>query len=321
VQPAIPGGQVPAQDALEVGVPGLAGEFQATRQPQQSQADVLLFALMLDPSLILSAQGLAPDPCQRDLLLSTDNSILLCCSRQAGKSTTVAALAVHTALFRVPALTLILSPSQRQSGETLRKIKDAYNALGRPAGAVVENQSTLELANGSRVVCLPGKEATVRSFSAVDLLILDEAARVADDLYRTVRPMLAVSSGRLIALSTPFGKRGFFIEEWDREPSAFKKVRITWRQCPRIADAFIAEKRRSLGEAWVRQEYEFSFEALEGLVYAVRPGADRRRSVLTSVNMLLSSRLSRRPIDALGFGPRASTPIARTAPALRPHFG
>ena len=76
--------------------------------------------------------------------LSTDNSVLLCCSRQAGKSTTVAALAVHTALFRAPALTLILSPSQRQSGETFRKIKDAYNALGRPAGAVVENQSTLD---------------------------------------------------------------------------------------------------------------------------------------------------------------------------------
>jgi hypothetical protein len=115
-------------------------------------------ALMLAPSLILAAQGLAPDPWQRELLLSTDNFILLCCSRQAGKSTTVAALAVHTALFRVPALTLILSPSQRQSGETFRKIKDAYNALGRPAGAVVENQSTLELANGSGVVCLPGKE-------------------------------------------------------------------------------------------------------------------------------------------------------------------
>ena len=115
-------------------------------------------ALMLDPALILTAQGLAPDPWQRDLLLSTDNSVLLCCSRQAGKSTTVSALAVHTALLRVPALTLILWPSQRQSGETFRKIKDAYNALGRPAGAVVENQSTLELAKGSRVVCLPGAQ-------------------------------------------------------------------------------------------------------------------------------------------------------------------
>ena len=51
---------------------------------------------MLDPALILTAEGLALDPWQHDLLLSTDNSILLCCSRQAGKSTTVAALAVHT---------------------------------------------------------------------------------------------------------------------------------------------------------------------------------------------------------------------------------
>ena len=224
-------------------------------------------SLMLDPSLILRAQTLFPDSWQRDLLLSTDNSVLLCCSRQSGKSTTVAALALHTALFRVPALVLILSPTLRQSGEFFRKVKDAYNALGRPAGAVIENASTLELGNGSRIVCLPGKEGTVRSFSAVDLLILDEAARVADDLYRTVRPMLAVSNGRLIALSTPFGKRGFFYDEWDREPSAFKKIKITWHQCPRITEAFIAEERRSLGDAWVRQEYDCSFEALEGLVY------------------------------------------------------
>ena len=51
---------------------------------------------------------------------------------------------MHTALFRAPALTLILSPSQRQSGEAFRKIKDTYNALGRPAGTVVENSSTLD---------------------------------------------------------------------------------------------------------------------------------------------------------------------------------
>ena len=138
-------------------------------------------SLMLDPSLILRAQTLFPDSWQRDLLLSTDNSVLLCCSRQAGKSTTVAALALHTALFRVPALVLILSPTLRQSGEFFRKVKDAYNARGRPSGAVIENSSTLELGNGSRIVCLPGKEGTVRSFSAVDLLILDEAARVAAD--------------------------------------------------------------------------------------------------------------------------------------------
>jgi hypothetical protein len=52
----------------------------------------------------------------------------------------------------------------------------------------------------------------VRCFSP-GLVIVDEAARVPDDLYRAVRPMLAVSQGRLIALSTPFGQRGWFYDE------------------------------------------------------------------------------------------------------------
>ena len=223
-------------------------------------------SLLLDPSQILAAQGMTADAWQRDFLLSSDRQILLNCSRQSGKSTIVAALALHTALFRAPALVLILSPGLRQSGELFRKVKDAYNALKRPAGALTENMSTLELSNGSRIVCLPGKEGTVCSFSSVRLLIIDEASKVADDLYRSVRPMLAVSHGRLIILSTPFGQRGFFYEEWAGSKT-FKRVKVTWEECPRITKDFIAEERASLGDPWVRQEYECSFEALEGCVY------------------------------------------------------
>src|SRR5262249_35020472 len=156
----------------------------------------------------LPACGLTPDPWQRDLLLAPDRQVLLNCSRQSGKSTVVAALAMHTALFKPRALVLLLSPTQRQSGEIFRKVLDFYRALGRPVRATHQTQLQLELVHGGRVVCLPGREATVRSFSGVSLLVIDEAARVPDNLYGSVRPMLAVSQGRLVALSTPFGRRG-----------------------------------------------------------------------------------------------------------------
>src|SRR5262245_7870646 len=211
-------------------------------------------ALALDPTLILKAQGIAADPWQRDLLFSQDRQVLLNCSRQSGKSTTISALAVHTALFKPKSLTLILAPTQRQSAELGRKIYDAYNALKRPLGTLTENKGELELTNGSRIVCLPGKEGTVRSYSAVSLLIIDEAAKVADDLYRTVRPMLAISNGRLVLLSTPFGQRGFFFREWNA-PEDWKRVKITWRECPRITEAFITNERASSGDSWVAQEY------------------------------------------------------------------
>jgi Terminase large subunit, T4likevirus-type, N-terminal/Terminase RNaseH-like domain len=225
-----------------------------------------LFALGLDPGLVFRALGQTADAWQRDLLFAPDRQILLNCCRQAGKSTTVAALAIHTALFQRGSLILILSPTQRQSHELFRKILDAYNALGRPIAPASETLSHLELANGSRIVALPGREHTVRSFSRVALLIIDEASRVPDDLYRSVRPMLAVSQGRLVALSTPFGRRGFFYEEWIGS-GPWKRIQVSWRHCPRIDESFIVEERRALGDAWVRQEYECEFTAMVGLVY------------------------------------------------------
>jgi hypothetical protein len=223
-------------------------------------------ALALDPSLLLRARGLVPDPWQRELLLCRDRQLLLNCSRQSGKSTAVSALALHTALFTPSALVLLLSPSLRQSGEIFRKVLEADNALGRPVPARHRTQLRLELANGSRVLCLPAREDTIRSFGGVNLLVLDEAARVKDDVYRAVRPMLAVSRGRLVALSTPFGQSGWFYREWLR-PSGWRKFHITWRDCPRLSPEVLAVERESMGDQWVRQEFEAEFTALEGLVY------------------------------------------------------
>lgn len=223
-------------------------------------------ALAIDPSWILRRSGLAADRWQREFLLANDRQVLLNCSRQAGKSTVVAALALHTALWHERALVLLVSPSLRQSGEIFRKVQNGYAALGRPLGAVYESTLRLELTNGSRVLCLPGREDTIRSYGGVNLLAIDEAARVPDDLYRSVRPMLAVSRGRLIALSTPFGQRGWFFQEWTGN-GPWRRVQVSWRDCPRIAPDFIAEERRALGELWVRQEYECAFTAMAGLVY------------------------------------------------------
>ena len=242
-----------------------------------------LLSVALDPARILLARGMRPDPWQRAFLLSTSRQVMLCCSRQAGKSTVVSALALHTALFTPGALVLLLSPSQRQSAEIFRKVLEADDALGRPLPSIYRTQLRLELANGSRVLCLPGREETIRSFGGVNLLVLDEAARIPDALYRSVRPMLAVSQGRLVALSTPFGRRGWFYHEWSGT-GPWDRVQITWRDCPRITADFIAEERRALGPAWVAQEYETTFTALEGLVYPEFPSA------LVDVVPLLSGR-------------------------------
>jgi len=90
---------------------------------------------------------------------------------------------------------------------------------------------------------------------------------VDDALYYSVRPMLAVSKGRLVALSTPFGKRGWFHDEWTGS-NAWERVQITAQQCPRIDPKFLAEEQLALGERWYRQEYECSFEDCVGSVFS-----------------------------------------------------
>jgi hypothetical protein len=117
----------------------------------------------------------------------------------------------------------------------------------------------MQLANGSRIISLPGDEGTIRGYSGVALVVIDESSRVDDALYYAVRPFLAVSRGRLVCLSTPFGKRGFFFEEFTGN-NPWERVEIPATQCPRISEDFLAQERLALGERWFRQEYCCSFE-------------------------------------------------------------
>jgi hypothetical protein len=175
-------------------------------------------------------------------------------------------LALKTALLEAGSLVLLLSPSLRQSGELFRKVAGFYRRLGRPIPSEKENALSLELDNHSRIVSLPSTEETIRGYSGVSLLVIDEAARVPGELYRSVRPMLATSKGRLVALSTPFGKQGWFYDAW-RGSSAWERVRVTAWDCPRIGKDWLEKERREQGDVWFRQEYECCFEQMAGLVY------------------------------------------------------
>lgn len=216
-------------------------------------------ARALDPTVLAAALGMDSDPWQAEVLRSTDLRVLLNCCRQSGKSTTSAVKAVHVAVYEPGALILLLSPSQRQSAELFRKVVATYKALGRPVRADTESATTLTLENGSRVVSLPGSEGTVRGYSGVRLLIVDEASRVDDELLASVRPMLAVSGGQFIALSTPCGMRGWWYEAWEHGGPAWRRVRVTADECPRIGAAFLAEERVTLGDWLYRQEYMCEF--------------------------------------------------------------
>lgn len=213
-----------------------------------------------DAVLFARRCGLAPDPWQADLLRSDARQMILLCSRQSGKSTVTSVLALHEAIYNPPALVLLLSPSLRQSQELFAKIKAAYDTLTDAPRAAQETSLQLRFETGSRIVALPGKEATIRGFSGAGLLVIDEASRVPDDLYQAVRPMISVSGGRLALLSTPFGKRGFFHHEWMEGGADWHRAKVTAYQCPRMSKEWLDAERAAIGSYWFDQEYLCMFK-------------------------------------------------------------
>jgi hypothetical protein len=243
-------------------------EIEALRTAIQNREPPAIQRLRDDPARLISDAGMVPDAWQCELLRSDHDRILLLASRQAGKSFCAAALALKQALLVPDSLVLVMSPSLRQSGEMFKdKIKRLYNALGRPVRTVQESALSMQLANDSRVISLPGDEGTVRGYSGAKLLILDEASRVDDALFKSVTPMLTISKGKLIALSTPWGQRGFFFEQW-HSANRWHRVKVTADMCPRIDRAFLEEERRSLGEKFFLQEFYCSFTAVGGSLFA-----------------------------------------------------
>ncbi len=207
----------------------------------------------------LDALGFVADDRQRAVLDSKAKRGILNCTRQWGKSTVLAVKAVHRAYTAAGSLVLVASPTERQSAEFLRKAAEFLLRLGIRRRGDGDNANSLALPNGSRIVGLPGVEGTVRGFSSVSLLLIDEAARVRDATYKSLRPMLAVGNGDLWLMSTPNGKQGFFYETWTHGGAEWERHSVRATECERISAPFLEEERRELGPTWFAQEYLCEF--------------------------------------------------------------
>jgi len=205
-----------------------------------------------------------PDRKQAELLRADSKRCIVNCTRQWGKSTVTAVKAVHRAFFYPEALILAISPSARQSAEFLRKSARFIRKLGIRVKGDGDNDISICLPNGSRIVGLPCTEDRIRGFSAVSLLVVDEASRVSDRMYHAIRPMVAVGGrgglgGDLWLMSTPNGKRGFFWEVWSKGGPEWTRISVPATQCPRISKDFLAEEQKANSDRFFRQEYMCEF--------------------------------------------------------------
>jgi len=215
-------------------------------------------------------QPIVPDPWQRRAMLSRRKRMIFLCSRQSGKSEVAADLAIYTSDTDPGSLTLLVSPSLRQSSELFHRVKERLRMMVDPPPIERESQLSLETATGSRIIALPGTEDTIVGFAAPSLIVIDEDARVPDPLFNFVTPMMAVAPKcRILLMSTPKGKRGHFHTIWEHgSEELWEKIRVTADDCPRIPKEHLDAERQTMIPELYDQEYFCKFLDLEGTMFS-----------------------------------------------------
>lgn len=232
--------------------------------------------------------GFKLDALQAQIVESTAKRLIVCCSRQWGKTTTVAAKAAAEAL-ESPGLILIIAPVERQARECFRKVRECLKRAIPNERWPEDNKTSLELPNGARIVALPARGENIRGYTNPRLIIMDEAAFIPDEDYKSIRPMLS-HGARLIVMSTPFGKRGWFYETWIKK-NTWERISVVAADCSHISQEFLDEELIDIGPWWYAQEYKcefldsvssfFDMDAVrESLDYGIEPLFDIRTGMI-----------------------------------------
>jgi hypothetical protein len=241
----------------------LQRQIRDLRQTQQAVASAKRSPIDLAIEL-----GITLDPWQRAALETERHDILLLVTRQGGKGMVASLLALSGLVSDPGSTTVIVSRAERQAKRLLRRIRRLYRMLSNVSPVISDGQTSMELRNGSEILALPGSEETIRGIEAVDLLIIDEGAVVPDALQASISPMVAVSNGRTVALSTPRGKRGWFYHEYTEGGDEWHRATVTAYEIPRISPAWLERQRAKIGDFWFRQEYLCEFVDTDDQVFS-----------------------------------------------------
>lgn len=193
------------------------------------------------------------DPWQKEVL-ECKKDMCIISGRQCGKSTIVSILAAETAIKNPNQYILIGAYVIDQTELLFWKIKDYMHVKHEKQ---IKGRPTLhfmELKNGSKIICkaIGDTGAGMRGPTAT-MIIIDEAAFVPDRAWIAIEPIISVSKGRTVLLSTPQGKKGFFYEA-SINPDYFVKI-VSARNCPRHTKEFLDKKEAELSPVAFATEY------------------------------------------------------------------
>lgn len=151
-------------------------------------------------------------------------------ARQSGKSTITSAIPSHTAKYRPKSLSIVTAATERQAQQDMSRILDFMQADPAYPKIVRSSDDLIVLSNGSRIVVVPATQKSARGDSAPDVILIDEAAWVEDEVFKNgISPMLTHNAKcQFIILSTPNGRRGFFYRAFNNPRWERYEVRSPW---------------------------------------------------------------------------------------------
>ena len=206
------------------------------------------------------------DQWQKDVL-ECDTNLVLRAGRQVGKSTVIAIKAGEYAINHANKTIMIIAAVERQASllfeKTLGYLIDTHkNYISK--GKDRPTKHIINLVNGSRIMCLPTGLSgnNIRGFT-IDMLIADEAAFIPEQVYVSVIPALLTTKGKIILLSTPFGRNGYFYDCF--QDDNFTKFHVSSEDCPRADKDFLARQKANMSKFQYAQEFlgEFVDELMQ----------------------------------------------------------
>ena len=196
------------------------------------------------------------DTWQQEVIDDNSQHIAIRAGRQVGKSFVIAHKAARYALDNPNKTVLVIASVDRQATLLFEKILETLIQLDKKSVSSGKDRPTkhhVKLKNGTRIYSLPtGRSGYgIRGYT-IDLLIADEAAFIPEEVWVAVAPMLATTGGKMILLSTPWGKRGYFYDCFQDE--TFKTWHVNAEECTRVPQDFIDQQKKRLSKLAYEQE-------------------------------------------------------------------
>lgn len=148
-------------------------------------------------------------------------------------------------------LVAVVSPTRDQSKVITRYTQAVFQTPLLQAEIIADQREGFTLSNGIRIQTLAGDWRTTRNYTLVAVIVeeaaflgMDEESKVRSDteLIRALQPGLATTQGKLIAISSPYAKKGWCYKQYQRHFGNDRSNVLVWNCPSRIMNPTLDQK-------------------------------------------------------------------------------